>query len=79
MPTKTQLERTPETARQCGVSTQTLMRYRDDQGGFLGAGIDYFYGAHPNSPIRWNVSECLRQINHRGKLNRRAKKFIEEA
>ncbi len=79
MTTKTRLERTPEAARQCGVSTQTLMRYRDDQGGFLASGIDYFYGAHPNSPIRWNVPECMRQINHRGKLNRRAKKFIEEA
>ena len=39
MTAKTRLERTPEAARQCGFSSQTLMRYREYQGGFFVSGI----------------------------------------
>ena len=67
---------TPEAARALGISTQTLMRYRDDRGGFLAAGVDYYYGAHENSPIRWDVKSCMRQIHQRGKLIRRATELI---
>ena len=67
---------TPEAARALGISTQTLMRYRDDRGGFLAAGVDYYYGAHENSPIRWDVKSCMRQIYQRGKLIRRATELI---
>ena len=67
---------TPEAARALGISTQTLMRYRDDRGGFLAAGIDYFYGAHENSPIKWDVEKCLQQIHQRGKLSRRATELV---
>ena len=38
---KDELQLTPATARALGISTQTLMRYRDDRGGFLAAGVDY--------------------------------------
>ena len=35
-----------------GVSTKTLRRYRDLEGGFLIQDKDWFTGAFDNSPIR---------------------------
>ena len=73
---KDELQLTPATARALGISTQTLMRYRDDRGGFLAAGVDYYYGANENSPIRWDAKSCIRQIHQRGKLIRKATELI---
>ena len=69
--------KTTEAARRLGISPQTLMRYRDDRGGFLAAGVDYFYGPHENSPINWNVEEVQKQLHRRGLGIRKAQRIIE--
>ena len=43
---------TANTAAILGVSTKTLRRYRDLEGGFLIQDKDWFFGAYDNSPIR---------------------------
>tara|TARA_R100001443_G_scaffold19990_1_gene31850 strand:+ start:323 stop:592 length:270 start_codon:yes stop_codon:yes gene_type:complete len=58
--------KTIDAARALGLSTQTMMRYRDDQGGFLAVGYDYQFGMHPNSPIRWNVPAIRKALHKRG-------------
>jgi hypothetical protein len=79
--------KTNDAARALGLSTQTIHRYRDDNGGFLAKGFDYHLGMHPNSPIRWNVPEIRKALHKRGLqakiLARRAtqelQKTLEEA
>ena len=58
--------KTIDAARALGLSTQSLMRYRDDNGGFLAKGFDYQFGMYPNSPIRWNVPEIRKALHKRG-------------
>ena len=36
--------KTNDAARALGLSTQTIHRYRDDNGGFLAKGFDYHLG-----------------------------------
>ncbi len=68
--------KTPEAARRLNISAQTLMRARDDRGGFLCGGVDYQYGRHENSPIRWNISEVEKEFHLRGRISRKAKAFL---
>ena len=76
---------TANTARRCGVSTKTLRRYRDLEGGFLVEGKDWFYGAYDNSPIRWDINRCKEALSKRRKGFSKfadfklAKKILEEA
>ena len=71
--------KTIDAARALGLSTQTIHRYRDDQGGFLAVGYDYQFGMHPNSPIRWNVPLIRKALHKRGleaKINIRNSKKV---
>ncbi len=68
--------KTPVAARRLNISAQTLMRARDDRGGFLAGGIDYVYGQHENSPIRWNIAEVERQFHLRGRISRKGKALL---
>ena len=52
------LLRTELAARILGVSTKTLRRYRDLEGGFLVQDKHWFSGAFDNSPIRWDIEKC---------------------
>ena len=76
---------TANAARGCGVSTKTLRRYRDLEGGFLVEGKDWFYGAYDNSPIRWDINRCKEALSKRRKGFSKfgdfklAKKILEEA
>ena len=76
---------TANAARACGVSTKTLRRYRDLEGGFLVEGKDWFYGAYDNSPIRWDINRCKEALSKRRKGFSKfgdfklAKKILEEA
>ncbi len=63
--------KTPEAARRLNISAQTLMRARDDRGGFLAGGIDYIYGQHENSPIRWDIESVKKQFHLRGRISRK--------
>ena len=58
---------TANTARRCGVSTKTLRRYRDLEGGFLIQDKDWFNGAFDNSPIRWDINRCKEALSKRRK------------
>ena len=49
---------TANTAAILGVSTKTLRRYRDLEGGFLVQDKEWFSGAFDNSPIRWDIEKC---------------------
>jgi len=51
----------------CGVSTKTLRRYRDLEGGFLVKGIDWFEGVYDNSPIKWNINRCKEALSKKAK------------
>ena len=50
-----------------GVSTKTLRRYRDLEGGFLIQDKDWFNGAFDNSPIRWDIKRCKEALSKRRK------------
>jgi len=50
-----------------GVSTKTLRRYRDLEGGFLIQDKDWFNGAFDNSPIRWDINRCKEALSKRRK------------
>ena len=50
-----------------GVSTKTLRRYRDLEGGFLIQDKDWFNGAFDNSPIRWDINMCKEALSKRRK------------
>ena len=50
-----------------GVSTKTLRRYRDLEGGFLIKDKDWFTGAFDNSPIRWDINKCKEALSKRRK------------
>ena len=50
-----------------GVSTKTLRRYRDLEGGFLIKDKDWFFGAYDNSPIRWDIDKCKEALAKRRK------------
>ena len=50
-----------------GVSTKTLRRYRDLEGGFLIQDKDWFFGAFDNSPIRWDINRCKEALSKRRK------------
>ena len=58
---------TANTAAILGVSTKTLRRYRDLEGGFLIQDKDWFYGAFDNSPIRWDINRCKEALSKRRK------------
>ena len=58
---------TANTAAILGVSTKTLRRYRDLEGGFLIQGKDWFFGAFDNSPIRWDIQRCKKALSKRRK------------
>ena len=75
---------TANTAAILGVSTKTLRRYRDLEGGFLIQGKDWFFGAFDNSPIRWDIQRCKEALSKRRKGFSKyqdfqlAKKILEE-
>ena len=71
--------KTTEAARRLNISAQTLMRARDDRGGFLPGGTDYIYGQHENSPIRWNIQEVEQQFHLRGRRIRQGKAILQGA
>ena len=52
------LLKTADASRYLGVSTKTLSRYRDLEGGFLVHDKEWFSGAFDNSPIRWDIEKC---------------------
>ena len=52
------LLKTADASRSLGVSTKTLRRYRDLEGGFLVQDKEWFSGAFDNSPIRWDIEKC---------------------
>jgi hypothetical protein len=61
------LLRTELAARILGVSTKTLRRYRDLEGGFLVQDKHWFSGAFDNSPIRWDIDKCKEDLAKRRK------------
>ena len=64
---KAVLKTTGNAAGILGVSTKTLRRYRDLEGGFLIQDKDWFYGAFDNSPIRWDINRCKKALSKRRK------------
>ena len=61
------LYETADASRILAVSTKTLRRYRDMEGGFLIQGKDWFFGAFDNSPIRWDIDRCKEALSKRRK------------
>ena len=61
------LYKTADASRILAVSTKTLRRYRDMEGGFLIQGKDWFFGAYDNSPIRWDLERCKKSLATRRK------------
>ena len=61
------LHKTADASRILAVSTKTLRRYRDMEGGFLIQDKDWFFGAYANSPIRWNLESCKKALANRRK------------
>ena len=64
---KAVLKTTGNAAGILGVSTKTLRRYRDLEGGFLIQDKDWFYGAFDTSPIRWEINRCKKALSKRRK------------
>ena len=67
---------TANTATILGVSTKTLRRYRDLEGGFLIQDKDWFYGAFDNSPIRWDINRCKKALSKRRKGYSKYQDFV---
>ena len=67
---------TANTAIILGVSTKTLRRYRDLEGGFLIQDKDWFYGAFDNSPIRWDINRCKKALSKRRKGYSKYQDFV---
>ena len=61
------LYKTADASRILAVSTKTLRRYRDMEGGFLIQDKDWFFGAFDNSPIRWDIDRCKEALSKRRK------------
>ena len=61
------LLKTADASRILAVSTKTLRRYRDMEGGFLIQDKDWFFGAFDNSPIRWDIDRCKEALSKRRK------------
>ena len=61
------LLKTADASRILAVSTKTLRRYRDMEGGFLIQDKDWFFGAYDNSPIRWDLERCKKSLATRRK------------
>ena len=59
------LLKTVDASRSLGVSTKTLRRYRDLEGGFLVQDKHWFSGAFDNSPIRWDIEKCREALAKR--------------
>ena len=59
------LLKTADASRILAVSTKTLRRYRDMEGGFLIQGKDWFFGAFDNSPIRWDIERRKEALSKR--------------
>ena len=59
------LLKTADASRYLGVSTKTLRRYRDLEGGFLVQDKHWFSGAFDNSPIRWDIEKCREALAKR--------------
>ena len=81
---ETVLLATASAASVLGVSTKTLRRYRDLEGGFLVQDKDWFFGAYDNSPIKWDIKRCKKACTTRRKGYSKyrdfelAKKILEE-
>jgi hypothetical protein len=58
---------TSSTSAILGVSTKTLRRYRDMEGGFLIQDKDWFFGAFANCPIRLDLERCKQALANRRK------------
>ena len=59
------LYKTADASRILAVSTKTLRRYRDLEGGFLVQDKHWFSGAFDNSPIRWDIDKCKEDLAKR--------------
>ena len=59
---------TPLAIKALGFSARTLKRYRDRNGGFLVAGLDWCYGPTGASSISWNISNCRQKFHERGQM-----------
>ena len=59
------LLKTADASRILAVSTKTLRRYRDMEGGFLIQDKDWLFGAFDNSPIRWDIEKCREALAKR--------------
>tara|TARA_B100000886_G_scaffold180004_1_gene123469 strand:- start:851 stop:1120 length:270 start_codon:yes stop_codon:yes gene_type:complete len=59
------LLKTADASRSLGVSTKTLRRYRNLEGGFLVQDKHWFSGAFDNSPIRWDIEKCREALAKR--------------
>ena len=58
--------RTGDAADQLGVSSDTLKRRREVNGGFLENKVHYNLGPSKNSAITWNVALVRDAFNERG-------------
>ena len=67
--------RTSCAAMHLGVSSCTLHRRREANGGFLEVGRHYVLGPYRNSPLVWNVQRCRDAFNHRGIQVRKENSF----
>jgi len=59
-------KRTRDASEQLGVSTDTLKRRREVNGGFLENGTHYNLGPSKNSTITWHVDRIRDAFNQRG-------------
>mgnify|MGYP007063407589 CR=1 FL=1 len=64
--------RTPDAAKELGVSADFLKRNRDSHDGFLEEGKHYVLGSALNASIRWEVEACRDRIHKHGRLVREA-------
>ena len=67
--------RTSCAALHLGVSSHTLHRRREANGGFLENGRHYVLGPYRNSPLIWNVHRCRDAFNNRGLEVRKESSF----
>ena len=58
--------RTGDAAYQLGVSSDTLKRHREVNGGFLENKVHYNLGPSRNSTITWQVDRIRDAFNQRG-------------
>tara|TARA_Y100000589_G_scaffold14971_1_gene12182 strand:- start:77 stop:325 length:249 start_codon:yes stop_codon:yes gene_type:complete len=72
------LVKTSVAAAELGISTVYLKNLREEYGGFLVGGEDYFLGVSQTDSIKWDVAKVAKKMHEMGRVVREGRRIAKE-